>query len=204
MKRICVNCGSSPGFDSVYMEMAEKLGFALAKRNVDLVYGGADVGLMGRVADAVLQSGGKAIGVIPRSFAHKVSHNGLTELHIVDSMHERKSMMFELSDGFVGMPGGFGTIEEVSELLTWSQLGLSSKPCGIINVNGYFDLLLSFFNKVVDEGFMKQEHRNMLLEDVSPEGLLNKFSDYNAPVVEKWVGVRKVNGKANAQGAQTR
>lgn len=128
MKRICVNCGSSPGFDPVYMEVAEKLGSVLAKRNIELVYGGADVGLMGKVADTVLQSDGNVIGIIPKSFAHKVSHQGLTELHVVNSMHERKMMMFEKSDGFIALPGGFGTIEEVTELLTWSQLGLSCPP----------------------------------------------------------------------------
>jgi uncharacterized protein (TIGR00730 family) len=171
------------------MEIAEKLGFALAKRNIELVYGGADVGLMGKVADTVLHSGGNVIGIIPKSLAHKVSHQDLSELHVVDSMHDRKAMMFDLSDAFVGLPGGFGTIEEVTELLTWSQLGLSSKPCGIINVNGYFDSLLSFFNNVVDEGFLKQEHNDMLLEDDSPEGLLEKLGSYKAPVVDKWVGV---------------
>jgi len=190
MKRICVNCGSSPGFAPVYMEVAEKLGFILAKRNIELVYGGADVGLMGKVADTVLRSGGNVIGIIPKSFAHKVSHQGLTELHIVDSMHERKAMMFEQSDGFIALPGGFGTIEEVTELLTWSQLRLSCKPCGIINVNGYFDSLLSFFNVAVKEGFMKQEHKDMLLNDVSPEGILDKLYNYKAPVIEKWVGVK--------------
>ena len=190
MKRICVNCGSSPGFAPVYMEAAEKLGFILAQRNIELVYGGADVGLMGKVADTVLQSGGNVIGIIPKSFAHKVSHQGLTELHIVDSMHERKAMMFEQSDGFIVLPGGFGTIEEVTELLTWSQLGLNCKPCGIINVNGYFDSLLTFFNVAVTEGFMKQEHKNMLLNDVSPEGILEQLYNYKAPVIEKWAGAK--------------
>ncbi|WP_225073794.1 TIGR00730 family Rossman fold protein [Desulfuromonas sp. CSMB_57] len=187
MKRICVNCGSNPGSSPVYMKVAEELGSVLAKRNIGLVYGGADVGLMGKVADTVLQAGGTVVGVIPKSFAHKVSHRGLTELHVVDSMHDRKAMMFELSDGFIALPGGYGTIEEVTELLTWSQLGLSSKPCGIINVSGYFNSLLSFFDFAVKEGFIKQEHRDMLLEDISPEGILNKINDYNVPSVEKWL-----------------
>jgi len=187
MKRICVNCGSNPGSSPVYMKVAEELGSVLAKRNIGLVYGGADVGLMGKVADTVLQAGGTVVGVIPKSFAHKVSHRGLTELHVVDSMHDRKAMMFELSDGFIALPGGYGTIEEVTELLTWSQLGLSSKPCGIINVGGYFNSLLSFFDVAVKEGFVKQEHRDMLLEDISPEGILNKINDYNVPSVEKWL-----------------
>lgn len=198
MKRICVNCGSSPGFDPVYMAMAEKLGSMLSKEKIELVYGGAEVGLMGKVADAVLQSGGKVIGVIPGVLADHVAHQGLTELHIVDSMHERKAMMFDLSDGFIALPGGFGTIEEITELLTWSQLGLSSKPCGLINVNGYYDLLLTFFDGAVNEGFMKQEHRNMLLDDVSPEGILEKLHHYKAPTIKKWVDVKTGISQSNA------
>ena len=190
MKRICVNCGSSPGFSPLYMEMAEKLGRALIECNLELVYGGADVGLMGKVADTVLKAGGSVIGVIPKSFAHKVSHQGLTKLHIVESMHERKSMMFDLSDGFIALPGGFGTLEEVFEILTWSQLGLSKKPCGLINVNKYFDTLLSFFDGAVTEGFMKKEHRDMLLVGESPKELLDKLYTYKAPSIEKWVGTK--------------
>ncbi len=172
------------------MKMAEKLGHGLIKHDLELVYGGADVGLMGKVADAVLKSGGSVIGVIPKSFAHRVSHQGLTELHIVESMHERKSMMFDLSDGFIALPGGFGTLEEIAELLTWAQLGLSKKPCGIINVNKYFDTLLSFLDGAVAEGFMKQEHRDMLLVEESPEELLDKLYTYKVPSLEKWVGVK--------------
>lgn len=172
------------------MEMAQRLGKELLEQDLELVYGGADVGLMSKVADTVLKGGGSVIGVIPKSFAHKVSHRGLTKLHVVESMHERKSMMFDLSDGFIGLPGGFGTIEEVTELLTWSQLGLHKKPCGIVNINGYFNFLLSFFDLAVTEGFMKQEHRDMLLTEESPAALLNKFHAYKAPSVEKWVGVK--------------
>ena len=190
MKRICVNCGSSPGFDSSYMEMAHRLGQALVDRNLALVYGGADVGLMGKVADTVLKAGGSAIGVIPKSFAQKVSHNGLTELHVVESMHERKSMMFDLSDGFIALPGGFGTLEEVLELLTWAQLGLNMKPCGILNVREYFNGLLAFLDHSMTEGFIKQEHRDMLLVTVTPEDMLDRFESYRAPDVEKWVGVK--------------
>ena len=186
MKRICVNCGSSPGHDAAYLRMAQRLGQVLLERGLELVYGGAHVGLMGKVADTVLQGGGKVIGVIPKSFAHKVSHPGLTELHIVASMHERKAMMFELSDGFIALPGGFGTLEEISELLTWSQLGLNPKPCGMINVKAYFDTLLLFLDKAVAEGFMKPEHRDMLLVAESPEMLLNMFCAYQAPSIEKW------------------
>ena len=190
MKRVCVNCGSSPGFNPLYIEMAEKLGEALIECNLELVYGGADVGLMGKVADTVLKAGGSVIGIIPKAFAHKVSHQGLTKLHIVESMHERKAMMCDLSDGFIALPGGFGTIEEVTEILTWSQLGLNTKPCGIINVNRYFDTLLSFFDGAVAEGFMKQEHRDMLLVEESPKALLEKFYSYKVPSIEKWVGIK--------------
>ena len=187
MKRICVNCGSNPGNNPAYLEMAKLLGKILAKRNLKLVYGGASVGLMGKVADAVIKSGGSAIGVIPKMFADKVSHPGLTELHILDTMHQRKAMMFELSDGFIALPGGFGTIEEITELLTWAQLGLNKKPCGIINVNGYFDKLLAFFDCGVADGFIKQEHRDMLIVEDSPGTMLDKFEEYNAPSVRKWI-----------------
>ena len=190
MKRICLNCGSSPGFDPSYLAMAQRLGQALVDRNLELVYGGAEVGLMGRVADTVLKAGGVVIGVIPRSFAHKVSHQGLTELHLVDSMHERKTMMFDLSDAFIALPGGFGTLEEVAEILTWGQLGLHTKPCGLINVDGYFDLLLSFLDNAVSKGFMWQEHRDMLLVSHTPEDMLKRIAAYSAPKIEKWVGVK--------------
>ncbi len=186
MKRVCVNCGSSSGLNPCYLRMAQELGKAILERGLELVYGGADVGLMGEVADTVLNAGGSVIGVIPKSFAHRVSHKDLTELHIVGSMHERKAMMFDLSDGFIALPGGLGTLEEVSELLTWSQIGLSRKPCGIVNVNKYFDTLLSFLDGAVAEGFMKQEHRDMLLVDDSPGALLDKFYIYEAPSVDKW------------------
>jgi len=172
------------------MEMAHRLGQALVDRNLELVYGGADVGLMGEVADTVLKAGGSVIGVIPQSFAQQVSHNGLTELHVVESMHERKGLMFDLSDGFIALPGGFGTLEEVLELLTWTQLGLNMKPCGILNVRGYFDRLLSFLDHAMAEGFIKQEHRDMLLVTATPEDMLDRFESYRAPDVEKWVGVK--------------
>ena len=189
MKRICVNCGSSPGFDPCYIAMAERLGQVLVDTKYELVYGGADVGLMGQVANTVIKAGGLAIGVIPKSFTDK-SHQSLTELHVVDSMHERKTMMFNLSDAFIALPGGFGTLEEVSEILTWTQLGLHTKPCGLINVNGYFDLLLSFLDNSVSNGFMKKEHRDMLLVSNTPEDLLVQMDAYRAPQVEKWLDVK--------------
>lgn len=190
MQRICVNCGSSPGFDPCYMSMAQRLGQSLAERGYELIYGGADVGLMGEVADTVLRAGGVVRGIIPESFAHKVSHRGLTELRIVPSMHERKRIMFELSDAFIALPGGFGTLEEIAEVLTWAQLGLHAKPCGLINVNGYFDPLLSFLDNAVAKGFMRPEHRRMPLVADEPSGLLDQMATYRAPTIEKWVGVK--------------
>jgi uncharacterized protein (TIGR00730 family) len=190
MKRVCVNCGSNPGFNGIYMETARKLGNALVCHNLELVYGGAEVGLMGEVANAVMQAGGTAIGVIPQFLADRVSHRGLTELHIVGSMHERKQMMAELSDAFIALPGGFGTLEEIAELLTWAQLGFHEKPCGLINVAGYYDSFLSFLDHAVSEGFMKQEHRNMLLVTGDPAALLERFKTYAAPQVEKWINLR--------------
>lgn len=187
MKRICINCGSSPGFNPSYMALARSLGRTIVDHGLDLVYGGANVGLMGEVADTVLAGNRSVIGIIPKSFADKVSHQELTELRIVDSMHERKTMMFDLSDGFVALPGGFGTLEEISELMTWAQLGLHRKPCGLVNINGYFNNLLAFLDHSVSEGFMKHEHRDMLLVSDDPAALLNMFEEYRAPKVEKWV-----------------
>lgn len=187
MKRICVNCGSSPGFEPCYMAMAERLGHALIEKNLELVYGGSDIGLMGQIADSVLNAGRVVIGIIPKLLAQQVSHQGLTKLHIVDSMHERKSMMFDLSDGFIALPGGFGTLEEMAELMTWAQLGFHKKPCGLLNVDGYFDELLSFLDSAVSKGFIKLEHRQMLLVSDDPNELLEQFESYNAPEIEKWL-----------------
>ena len=200
MKRICVNCGSSPGFDACYMSMARRLGETLVEHSYELVYGGADVGLMGAVADTVLKAGGIVRGVIPESFADKVSHQGLTELRIVPSMHERKQIMFELSDAFIALPGGFGTLEEVAELLTWAQLGLHAKPCGLINVNRYFDPLLEFLDSAVAKGFMRPEHRRMLLVADEPSGLLEQMATYRVPTVEKWVGVKTRSRSGGCDG----
>jgi uncharacterized protein (TIGR00730 family) len=172
------------------MAMARELGQAILAHRFELVYGGADVGLMGEVADTVLKGGGVVRGVIPESFAHKVSHQGLSKLHVVGSMHGRKQMMFDLSDAFIALPGGFGTIEEVAEILTWAQLDLHAKPCGLLNVNSYYDLLLSFLDNAVSNGFMKQVHRDMLLVSDSAEGLLNQMGSYKPPTTEKWVGVK--------------
>ncbi len=172
------------------MSMARQLGQVLAERRYELIYGGADVGLMGEVANAVLKAGGIVRGIIPESFADKVSHQGLTELRVVPSMHERKKIMFDLSDAFIALPGGYGTLEEVAELLTWAQLGLHTKPCGLINVAGYFDPLLAFLDSAVLNGFMRAEHRRMLLVADEPIQLLGEFESYEVPTVEKWIGTR--------------
>jgi uncharacterized protein (TIGR00730 family) len=186
IKRLCVNCGSNPGANPDYMRMAETLGKTLVDHQIDLVYGGADVGLMGAVANAVIAGGGKVIGVIPKSLADKVSHRGLNELHIVESMHARKKMMAELSDGVIALPGGFGTLEEITEILTWAQLGLNNNPCGLINVAGYYDKLLSFLDHAVDQGFIKNDHKDMLLVEERPDLLIEKFYSYTSPALEKW------------------
>ena len=187
MNRLCVYCGSSSGADEVFAEAAIELGTLLASANIGLVYGGATKGLMGAIADTVLEAGGRVTGVIPAALRDKeIAHQGLTELHVVDSMHERKSLMAVLSDGFVAMPGGFGTVEELIEVLTWGQLQFHSKPCGLLNVNGYFDHLLRFFDNARDSGFLKSIHRDMLLVADSPAGLLGKFEHYAPPLAQKW------------------
>ncbi len=188
MKRICVFAGSSPGANEEYRLAAVELGGALAARGIELVYGGGCVGLMGVLADAALARGGRVIGVIPHTLmVREVGHRGLTDLHVVDSMHDRKAMMAELSDGFIALPGGFGTLEETFEILTWAQLGLHAHPCGVLNVEGYFDSLLAFLDHSVSEAFVREAHRSMLLVDDSPHRLLDRFAAYRAPTVEKWL-----------------
>lgn len=188
MKRICVFAGSSPGANDAYRSAAVELGEALAARDIELVYGGGCVGLMGVLADAALARGGRVIGVIPHTLmVREVGHRALTELHVVDSMHERKAMMAELSEGFIALPGGFGTLEEMFEILTWAQLGLHGHPCGLLNVEGYFDSLLAFLDHSVQEAFVRDAHRAMLLVDDSPQSLLDRFAAYRAPVVAKWL-----------------
>ena len=182
MKAIAVYCGSSEGASPVYREAAVRLGHALAEREMTLVYGGADVGLMGAVADAVLERDGKVIGVLPHFLRQReIAHNGLTELIVVDSMHERKAKMAELADGFIALPGGPGTMEEYFEVFTWGQLGLHRKPCGLLNVRGYYDPLLALFDKMEREGFMRPQYRQMILADETPEGILERFAQYAAP-----------------------
>jgi uncharacterized protein (TIGR00730 family) len=187
MKRICVYCGSSPGTDEIYVGAARELAGLLVSARMDLVYGGASKGLMGVLADSVLENGGKVSGVIPKALQEKeITHANLTELHVVDSMHERKSLMAILSDGFIAMPGGFGTLEEIIEVLTWGQLQFHAKPCGFLNVGGYFDHLLEFFDHAVAQGFLRRQHRDMLLVASTPAELLNLFEHYQPPEVRKW------------------
>jgi uncharacterized protein (TIGR00730 family) len=189
MKRICVYCGSNPGRQPVYREAAAALGRELVERNIGLVYGGAGIGMMGAVADAVLENGGEAIGVIPQSLAtREVAHKRLSELIVVTSMHERKAMMAELADGFVALPGGWGTFEEIFEILTWAQLGIHAKPCGLLNVANYFDHLALFLQHAMDERFVREEYKPMIIMEQQPELLLDRFASYQPPKVRKWIG----------------
>ncbi len=188
MNTICVYCGSSPGREPAYAGAARELGKLLADRGLSLVYGGAGVGIMGEVADAVLAGGGEAIGIIPEALAVKeVAHDGLTRQHVVKSMHERKALMAELSDGFIALPGGWGTFEEIFEMLTWAQLGFHEKPCGLLNAAGYYDHLHAFLEHAVEEGFVPPVCRSMLMVETNPEALLERFSSYRAPAVRKWI-----------------
>lgn len=188
MKRICVYCGSSPGRNAAYIEAANQLAKVMCARGVGLVYGGAAIGVMGAIADAVLAGGQEAIGVIPESLAIKeVAHQNLSELHIVSSMHVRKAMMAELADGFIAMPGGWGTLEEIFEILTWAQLGFHEKPCALLNVEGYYDGLIDFLEESFEQQFVKQVCRPMLMHGHDPVDLLDRFTTYRAPKVRKWV-----------------
>ena len=188
MNRICVFAGSNSGSQPEYLAAARELGRALVRREVGLVYGGARVGLMGALADSVLASGGHVTGVIPESLvAKEVAHQGLSDLRIVPSMHVRKAMMADLAQGFIALPGGWGTLEEFFEVLTWAQLGLHQKPCGLLNVNGFFDGLLSFIDHSIDERFVKRESRSMVMVANSSVALLELFERYEPPTVEKWI-----------------
>ena len=188
MNAICVFCGSSPGNDPAYAEAAGRLGRTLAERGTTLVYGGGHVGLMGVVADAALGAGGEVIGVMPKSLVDReIGHTGLTKLHVVRSMHERKAVMSELSEGFIALPGGNGTLEEFFEVLTWAQLGEHAKPCGLLNVAGYYDPLLAVFDQMVYRAFLKEEHRELVLVEEDPTSLLERFGSYEPPRTIKWI-----------------
>jgi uncharacterized protein (TIGR00730 family) len=186
MKKVCIFCGSSPGAKPEYREAAEELGKTIAQKGLDLIYGGSDLGLMGVVAQSALDNNGRVTGIMPKVFDGKVNHPDLTELIIVDTMHERKAAMSQLADAFIALPGGMGTIEEIMEMITWAQIGFHTKPCGLLNICNYYDYLLRFLEYAVDQRFIWGDHKNMLLSDTSPQGLLDKFSLYKAPVIDKW------------------
>jgi uncharacterized protein (TIGR00730 family) len=193
MKRICVFCGSNAGHNPLYRAEAEKLGRLLAARGIELVYGAGNIGLMGAVADACLEAGGTVIGVIPEALMGKevagraVDHRALTRIEVVDSMHTRKARMAELSDGFIALPGGFGTFEEFCEILTWGQLGFHVKPMGLLNVEKFYDPLLGLFDHAVKEGFLRQQNRDMVLAETDIERLLEVMTHYRPEAVSKWL-----------------
>ncbi len=188
MRRLCVFCGSSVGARPSYVEAARRVGTLLASRKIGLVYGGGNIGLMGEVADATLAAGGEAIGVIPEALvARELAHRGLTDLRIVPSMHERKSLMADLSDGFMALPGGFGTFEEFCEAVTWTQLGLHAKPCGLLNVGGYYDPLLGLFDAGVRERFIRPENRAIVLAHTEPEALIDALLVSRPVMTPRWI-----------------
>jgi uncharacterized protein (TIGR00730 family) len=193
MNSILVFCGANTGFSSIYSLSAQSLGEALAKKNISLIYGGGKVGLMGIVADAVLSHNGKAIGVIPE-FLDKleVGHKNLTEMHKVETMHERKAKMESLCDGIITLPGGYGSMDELFEILTWAQLGLHSKPIGILNTNGFYNFIINQLDVMVTEGFLKQENRNLLIIDEDAEKLIEKMYDFKPQYNPKWMDSTKI------------
>lgn len=194
---MCVFCGSSAGNIPEYIEKAVELGHLLAEQNITLVYGGGHVGLMGIIADAVLDRGGKVIGVIPEALERlELAHQGLTELHVVESMHQRKALMAEFADAFIAMPGGIGTFEEFFEVLTWTQLGIHNKPSGLLNVAGYYDPAVAQLDLAVANGFLKQEHRDLVLSDDDPATLLRKIEEWRFSYTGKWIGPKNPNLKS--------
>jgi uncharacterized protein (TIGR00730 family) len=188
LENICVYCGSNAGRRPDYAEAAQDLAHELVRRNIGLVYGGSSVGIMGVLADAVMDAGGRVIGVLPEALKRKeLEHKNLTELHVVGSMHERKTMMVERADGFIALPGGVGTLEEIFETWTWGQLGFHRKPCGLLNAAGYYDHLNRFLDHTVEEAFMQPAHRAMLAVESDPGKLIDRFVTYEPPTVSKWI-----------------
>lgn len=193
MKNICVYCGSSPGVTESYATAARQLAAQLVGQNLGLVYGGGNVGLMGIIADEVLRLGGQVTGIIPQALMSKeIGHTGLTKLHVVGNMHERKAMMAELSDGFIAMPGGMGTLEELFEVLTWSQLGFHEKPIGLYNTNNFYLKLHDFLQYTVAQGFLRQEYLDALFVETDPAALLQQFATYQPKHVKKWLEVKDI------------
>jgi uncharacterized protein (TIGR00730 family) len=190
MKRVCVYCGSSPGDRPDYADLARELGRTLAARGLGLVYGGGHVGLMGTLADAVLAAGGEVTGIIPQRLVDaEVAHHGLTSLEIVGSMHERKARMAELADAFIALPGGFGTLDELFEILTWAQLGLHGKPCGLIDFDGYYTPLVAWADSAVRAGFVRPAHRKLLMVDTDIACLLDRLADHDPTPLSKWADI---------------
>lgn len=188
MKTVCVFCGSSEGAREDYVTAARGLGRAMAGRGLRLIFGGGQVGLMGVVADAVMDAGGEAVGVMPKALLEKeIGHQRLTDLHVVGTMHERKALMADLADAFVALPGGYGTFEEFLEVLTWAQLSLHEKPCGLLNVAGFYEPLMTLFDRAVEEGFVRPDHRSLALLEADPQKLLDMLETYTPPATEKWV-----------------
>jgi uncharacterized protein (TIGR00730 family) len=186
--RICVFCGSSAGLNPAFAAAARALGGELAGRGIEVVYGGGNVGLMGIVADAALNAGGRVIGVIPHALvARELAHQGVSELHVVDSMHERKALMAQLSDGFIALPGGFGTLEEFCEAVTWTQLGVHAKACGLLNVAGFYDGLLAFLEHALSEEFLRPTHREIVVSDAEPAALVDRVMAWQPPLVARWI-----------------
>lgn len=192
MKRLAVFCGSSIGASKEYQEGAIQLGKELAKRDITLVYGGASVGMMGDLADATLAGGGDVIGVIPKMLEDReIAHPDLTRLFVVESMHERKAKMAELADGFIALPGGSGTLEEFLEIITWAQLGLHQKPCGLLNIKEYYNPLISLFHHMADQQFLHEQYRSMAFVDARPGQLIDQFHNYQPPGVKSFGGERQ-------------
>jgi uncharacterized protein (TIGR00730 family) len=188
MQRICVFCGSNPGAKPIYTEAAKALGMALVRNGIELVYGGGRVGLMGTIATTVMEAGGRVIGVIPKGLADvEIAHQNLTELHIVKSMHERKAMMADYADGFIAMPGGYGTMEEFCEIVTWTQLGIHRKACGIFNVDGFYDGFLTFVRHAVQEAFISPIHGDIIITGTDPDDLIKRIITYTPAFTPKWL-----------------
>jgi len=187
--KICVFCGSSVGARPTYAAAAKELGELMARRGIGLVFGGGCIGLMGTIADAVLNNGGEAIGVIPDGLMQReIGHSGVTRLHVVETMHQRKALMADLSDAFIAMPGGYGTLEEFAEIVTWSQLGIQIKPCALLNIEGYWDGLLNFVDHAVNEDFVRRENRDLIVVGATPEEVLDEIQSWKPPAhVEKWL-----------------
>jgi uncharacterized protein (TIGR00730 family) len=191
MNRICVFCGSSSGTDPAYAAAAVKLGKALARREIELVYGGGTVGLMGILANAALDAGGRVIGVIPKALQlRELAHPKLSSLYVTGTMHERKGKMAELAQGFIALPGGLGTLEEFAEIVTWAQLGIHARPCGLLDVKGYYRPLVQFLDQAVKEGFVSPLHRGLIMVESDPDALLDRFAAWKPLAIEKWVDSR--------------